>query len=884
MSLTSGARLGPYEVTALLGEGGMGQVYRATDTNLKRQVAIKVLPAAVAADDDRLARFQREAEVLAALNHPHIAQIYGLEKSADATALVMELIEGDDLAERIARGPIPLDEALPIARQIAEALEAAHEQGIVHRDLKPANVKVRADGTVKVLDFGLARIVDTSGAGRDSRTPSPTMTSPAMTQAGMILGTAAYMAPEQARGRVVDRRADIWAFGCVLFEMLSRDRAFEGDDVADVLSRVLQREPEWNALPANLPPRLVTLLRRCLEKDPRKRLPHIGLVRIELDDSLPGDGGNRVATTERRPRVAWGYAVAAVFAIGAAGAIGFQAAASRPVTEIQVVKSTIALPSTHQVPLPTDAFAISPDGRRLVFVNPDAAGRSVLWMRALGSLDPQPLTGTEGASGPFWSPDSRHLAFVSDEKLKRLDVSTGSVTAVTDDAAGSTGDWNRDGTILFASRSGARQIHRVSSDGGQSIAATQTIAGDDSTYYYPYFLPDGRHFLYLHARNVYVGVLDGDKRQLLLEGVGNAKYAAGHLLFLRETTLFAQPFDPDRLVVSGTPVPIAERIRLNTGSGAGAFSVSASGVLVYQTVDRTPSRLTWLDRNGRIVGVLGDPGLYGGLHLSGDGLWAAASMSGTSDDGSDIWIFDVGRGVRTRVTRDAADDTDPLLSPDGRRIVFSSRLGMTKSLVIETMGDAAAPVRLVEDPFNKYAQDWSRDGQQILYSRMGGASLFDLWTLQLGGDRTPAAFARSDANEVRGAFSPDRELVAFESAESGRPEVYIAPAAAVGARQPVSSSGGMNPHWRADGKELFFLNGATMMHATITAASSRVEISAAEPLFDLAPLFGRWGPVRSVANVYSVAPDGHRFLLAVPEYSAPDTLTLVTNWPAALQK
>ena len=616
--LTAGTKLGPYEILSALGAGGMGEVYRARDTKLNRDVAIKVLPDLFANDPDRLARFKREAQVLASLNHPHIAAIYGLEDADGMRALVLELVEGPTLADRIAQGPIPLDEALPIARQIADALEAAHEQGIIHRDLKPANVKVTPEGKVKVLDFGLAKALGTgtaeaapyAGDGANVGRPfrgadaanSPTLTTPAATLAGVILGTAAYMSPEQARGKPVDRRADIWAFGCVLFEMLAGRQAFDtGETVSDAIAAILTREPDVTALPASTPAHIRTLLRRCLQKDPQKRLPHIGIARLEIDEG-PAD-----TTALLQPAVAprkgllssagLAWSVAAVLLL-AATALAATMYVRRAPDDSHVYRTTILLPA-HLMGSPATRLALSPDGRRLAFVAPDPTGRPMLWVRPLDGLTAQPLPGTESGQAPFWSPNGRFIAFFAGGKLKKIDASGGPALTLCDATSATPGTWNRDDVILFTPTPGS-PISRVAAAGGTPSPVTliDTKAGE-GRHAFPYFLPDGRHFLYLALNGgnaplgVYAGLLDSTDRKRLLDGGANAMYAQGFLVFLREATLMAQAFDAARLELTGDPAPLAESVQIGNPTRTGTFAVSEAGVLVYQAglLDGSAARL-----------------------------------------------------------------------------------------------------------------------------------------------------------------------------------------------------------------------------------------------------------------------------------------------------
>ena len=860
LSLTTGARLGPYEITASIGAGGMGEVYRAIDVNLRRSVAIKVLPASVAADADRLARFQREAEVLAALNHPNIAAIYGLEKTADLTALVMELVEGDDLSQRLARGAIPIDEALPMAKQIAEALEVAHEQGIVHRDLKPANIKVRPDGAVKVLDFGLARAVEPAGVASPSGISlSPTITSPAVTQAGVILGTAAYMSPEQARGKVVDKRADIWAFGCVLAEMLTGHRAFAGDETLDVLAAVVSRDADLSGLPAATPAVLRRLISRCLEKDPRRRLRDMGEARIALEPATAAEPYDVPARETPQPR-RWMVPTAALLG-GIVGiiisTIWLAQRTSDPVAG-SLMKFQVQAPAGAT--FESGDVSISPDGTRMVFAAQVESKRS-LWLRAMSTGAVKALPGTEGGQQPFWSPDSGSLAFFAEGKLKVLEFASDQVRSVWEGVAGpGGGTWNQDGVIVFSPRLEGG-LYRVPAEGGTAVPLTHlNAAKSESAHLWPHFLPDGRHYLFQlvgrpEERGIYVGELDSDGRTLLIPqptfDLTSVAYASsGHLLFVRNHALVAQAFDAESRTLSGEPFRVADGFGIG-GPGRPRFAVSTTGVLVYRpAADADMAQLEWVSRGGKDVQPIGQPGPYLGVDLSPDGNVAAVGHSTERD--INIFFIDVLRGGSpSRFTSDIYAQT-PRWSPHGDALAFAAIHDAPPMPVVRTL--AGEEKRLARGLSSANVTSWSPDGRWVVADATDVKTLGDVWLYATDGQTPPRAILRSESNERAAAVSPvTGKLVAFMSEDRKTREVYIAAFPEPRRRQKVSTAGGTAPRWNGDGSELFFRSGDRIVVVDVPTQwdGDLPSVGAERTLFTLPPDVTAW----------TVTADGQRFLL-----------------------
>jgi serine/threonine protein kinase len=902
MPLGPGDRLGPYEIVSAIGAGGMGEVYRARDTRLQRDVAIKVLPDAFAADVDRLARFEREAQLLASLNHPHIGAIYGLEDRA----LILELVDGDTLADRIARGPVPVDEAIPIARQVAEALEAAHEQGIIHRDLKPSNIKVATNGTVKVLDFGLAKLTESSGSNApNALSVSPTITSPMMTGAGVLLGTAAYMAPEQAKGRPADKRSDIWALGCVLYEMLTGRRAFEGEDVADTLAAVLRGEPDWNALPSDAPPHLRAIVKSCLEKDRKARIPDISAVRFLMDraDALaPLPVATRdadAAAVKRRPAARVWQAVAAMLALTTVAGAAAWWSASRSITP-SVTRFFVYPPEKTtfgSAIRPGTSVVISPDGSKLAFTARDAAGRVLVWIRPIDSLTAQPLPATDDAVYPFWSPDSRFVGYFAQQKLLKIAASGGPPqtlgnTGMTGNRGGS---WSQDGTIVFSAGPN-KTLSRVSSAGGQP-SEFMRMTKDQTGYVFPWFLPDGRHFLfYAYATSddiagVYVGSLDAADSKRLLGADSAAIYdsQSGHLLFVRQGTLLAQPFDPKTLVLTGESLPIAERVEATVTQGIAAFSVSSNGILAYGVGAGTAGglQMAWFDRQGKQVEDVGLAGNYRGIDLATDGTRVAAHRH--DGNGGDIWVTDLSRSTTSRFTFDASqDNSSPIWSPDGSRIVYGSFRNGKSGLYWKPSNNSGAEERLVESDTTILPVSWSPNGNSILYEVAGPKTGQDLWILPLSGDKKPSPLLYTPFSESHGQISPDGKWLAYESNETGRVEVYVQPFPDGAGKWQVSTNGGNFPRWRRDGRELFYMtqvSGGKMMAVDVRASGSTFEAGTPKELFD-SPYINLSHTGRY--HTYAVSADGQRFL--IPHQPSSDAASLmmpiavVENWAAGLIK
>ena len=891
MSLNIGSRLGHYDVTALIGEGGMGQVYQATDTKLNRQVALKILPEAFAADPDRLARFQREAQVLASLNHPNIAAIHGLEDSEGTKALVLELVEGPTLADRIARGPIPVDEALPIAKQIAEALEAAHEAGVIHRDLKPANIKVRQDGTVKVLDFGLAKALDTTPEGDPSL--SPTLTA-AATQMGVIMGTAAYMSPEQARGKVVDKRADIWAFGAVLYEILTGQRPFKGRDVSETLAAVMMKEPEWPALPTTLPAPLSRLLRRCLEKEPKDRLRDIGDARVDLRDVYdappPTDVPIPVAPVPQpalwRQALPW---VGAVLLAIITGIAGWSLRPSQPPGS--ATRFGINLPPSDDMYVddPGNSIALSPDGQVLLYVAVRNGIRQI-FRRPLNQLEALPLPGTEGGRHPFFDTEGTRFGFEMNGSLRTMAIVGGPPATVNDDAQSVGPSWGANDVIVFGRSSASGDpIMKVAAGGGVAEPVT-TLEEGETDHRWPQLLPDGNALLFtaFTGANSHISLksLKTGERWPLLEGSFPHYVSTGHIVFLRENALWAVPFDVNQLELTGSALPALDGISSRT-FGIAYFAVAGNGTLAYLPGGGTTAgglTLVWVDREGQEEQLPFRADQYRWPRVSPDG--SRIALATFDAENIDVWVSELeGATNFSRVTTDPAADLVPLWSPNGERLVFSSdREPDGASSLFWRRADGTGPVAKLlttekwTNPIEPYG--WSSDGTLMLFV-YGDPSNLDIGAFTMEDEGSWEPLLESDANETAPTLSLDGGWIAYASDVTGRSEIYVERFPDLGDRQLISTDGGTDPLWSPDGSELFYRENQRLISVSVSSGLTFTR-GTPEVLFEGAYLPGNLG------RQYDVSPDGQRFLMfkAGTPGRTPDQpdIIVVENWAEELRR
>jgi serine/threonine-protein kinase len=874
MALASGTRLGSYEVVAQIGAGGMGEVYQAHDTKLGRDVAIKVLPEAFAHDPERLSRFQREAKMLAALNHPNIATIHGLEQSGGMSYLVMELVSGETLAERVKAGLLGIEEALKIAVQIAEALEAAHEKNIIHRDLKPANVKVTPEGKVKVLDFGLAKAFAGDATNEDIGN-SPTL-SMAATMQGVILGTAAYMSPEQAKGKAVDKRTDIWAFGCVLYELLTGKQSFHGEDITDILAAVVRAEPDWNLLPLSTPTKIRDLLSRCLQKDKRLRLRDAGDAQIEIQEALTAPVIEIAvtaapATRSWRERLAW-PAVAGVLAlIAVASTIGFMLRAPKPQQPVRL-SAEIGVDANLYTEYGASAI-LSPDGPRLALVAIGADEKRRIYVRSLDQLQATVLSGTENARDPFFSPDGQWLGFFADGKLKKVSVQGGAAVTLCDVPNDRGGSWGDDGSIVFTADNRGGLSKASASGGTPQPLTTLDKRTSENTHRWPQVLPGSKAVLFMSAAagGTTAGFEDGDivvysiasgQRKTVQRGGFYARYLpSGHVVYMHEGTLFAVPFDLKRLEVTGQPAPILEGVLTTPGYAGAQFSFSETGSLAYiagRAVGVNVS-IYWMDREGKFTPLRQTPGNYTNPMFSPDGKRLALEIN----DGkrTDIWVYEWERDALTRLTFAGEANVSPVWTPDGQRIVYSSReTGGALNLWWIRADGAGAAQRLTESKNPQYARSWRPDGKFLAFHELNPSTNFDVMTLPIEGNEKsgwkpgePKPFVNSAFIEVEPAFSPDGRWIAYVSNESGSFEVYVRPFPGPGGKWQISTGGG--PKWSRNGRELFYRTvDNKIMVVTYTASGD----------FFRADKPQLWSPGQFTATAaanynFDLHPDGKRF-------------------------
>jgi len=891
-----GRSLAQYRVTASIGAGGMGEVYRARDTKLGRDVALKVVSEGFTHDPERAARFRREAQLLAALNHPHIAAIYGLEHAADTNFLVLELVDGETLAERIAHGPLPLSAALAIAGQIADALQAAHDKGIIHRDLKPANIALTADGQVKVLDFGLAKAMEGAPASSSSlhaATLSPTI-SLAMTEAGMILGTAAYMSPEQAKGRPADKRADVWAFGCVLFEMLTGKRAFEGEDASDTLAAVLRGEPDWKALPRATPAHVRTILHGCLEKDRKTRLADISVVNYLLRD--PGQARRTVARSwDRRTRLALAAGAAAIAVVSVVAT--WWLARPRP-EPAQPTRFAIVLGADQQLGATTTdrQVAISPDGRALVYV----ATQGRLMLRPADRLDVQPLPGIIGARIPFWSPDSRWIGFFDgNNDLRKVSATGGPPIPVTKTGTPPRGaTWTSDERIIFATSDQTTGLLAVPAGGGEPQVLTKPdLARAELDHLFPSILPGGRAVLFTitprggtpdNAQVAALTLATGEYTTLV-RGGSHAEYVdTGHLVYAAAGTLRAVRFDPDRLQVLSDPVPVLEQVRM-VASGVAEYAISRTGALVYVPGSSTGSgderRLVWVNRQGREEAIPAPARAYTYPRISPDGTRLALDIR---DQENDIWTWDLARPGLTRLTVDGGQDRWPIWTPDGRAILFSAEAGTVRGNVFRVSSDGVgAPERLTTSSSDlQFPNSIDPEGTRLVFRDDALKTARDLWLLMLDGKSKPQLLIQTGFNEENAEISPNGRWLAYQSTESGEDEVYVRPFPDVnaGGKWKISPAGGSRPAWNRNGRELFYLDADNRLNV-VTVRTDGPAFIAGNPT----RVFDTVYAVPQTGRTYDVSPDGRRFLMIKEEGGAglaaapPVAITVVLDWVEELK-
>jgi Tol biopolymer transport system component len=889
--LEPGCSLGPYRIERLIGAGGMGEVYRARDTTLGRDVAIKVLPPLFTSDPERRARFEREARMLAALNHPHIGAIYGVEDAEGVRGLVLELVDGPTLADRLTAGPLPITEALTIARQIADALDAAHEKGIIHRDLKPANVKVTVDGQVKVLDFGLAKAFAGDGTSEDLA-HSPTL-SRAATAQGVLLGTAAYMSPEQARGQALDRRTDMWAFGCVLYELLTGKQAFHGDTVTEILAGVLRGEPDWLALPAATTKQVRDLLRRCLQKDRTVRMRDAGDACIELQESLaaPSEGPTRIGPVTRGWPQAGVLGLAGLVVAVVAGLAGGSLKATPPLAGRPVTRFTITLPPGQQLAglESGPAVALSPDGTHLAYVA-SQGGTQRLYLRSMDSLETKSISDTEGAFNPFFSPDGQELGFFTGGTLKKVSVSGGAALAIGDASRVPLGaSWGNQRRIAFVPSLGS-PVQQISETGGGPQSLTRLEKGG-YVHGWPEILPDGKAVLFVAATGKELGVATqslrtGERRSLIPWGTQPRYLPPGYLVYAQFYTrlavpVMAAPFDPQRLALTGPPVPVIEGVRHHASTGAAQYSVSATGSLVFVPggAEAAPSTLVWVDRKGGEYALPAPAHVYYSPRLSPDGRRLAVTIN---EADLNIQVDDLARNTLTRLTFQGIANGSPVWRPrDGKQIAFSSNTAGRRNLFWQLADFSVGPDPLTSGDNEKTPTSWSPDGQLLAFTEHNPTTGYDISVLRIS-DRRAESFLGTAFNEAAAQFSPDGRWLAYVSDRSGRYETYLQSYPGPGPTRQISTDGGTEPVWNRNGRELFYRCGNKMM---------AVDISTQRGFAASTPHLVFEGPYLLAQTpsppYYDVSPDGQRFLMLKPigqAQPAPTQINVVLNWTEELKQ
>ena len=902
MTLSEGSKLGRYEIRSVIGVGGMGEVYRASDPKIGRDVAIKVLPSDFSADKERVARFEQEAQAAGALNHPNILAIYDVDTQDDVLYVVSELLEGEELRVYLDEGSIPLRKVTEYAQQIISGLSAAHEKGIVHRDLKPENLFITKDDRVKILDFGLAKLrePETNIHGSEDATRR------ALTNPGAVMGTVGYMSPEQVRGIAVDHRSDIFSFGVILYEMLTGTRAFHGDSVVETMNAILKEDvSEFEDENRRIPPSFDKLMRRCLEKKPDHRFHSahdLGFALEALSAPTSSSGTNltttaKALTDDSATRSTWlgriALAVAALFLVTTVilSALYFR----RVEPQSPAMRFSLAPPEKINF---AEASAISPDGQQVAFVGVNASGVTSLWVRPLSSVDARQLTGTEGAAFPFWSPDSRFLGFFAGNKLRKTEAAGGPIQTLADASSDPRGGiWAADGTIIFSPGT-LSPLLRISASGGLATPFTVLDAEKgQSSHRWPSLMADGRHFIYYGRGNqpeeqgLYVASIDSPVSKFIVQTSVMGSYVEtegkGVLLYVRDSTLMAQSFNASKLELSGEAVPLVPGLRIfpgETGPTAYACFSVADGRLLYRTGDLQVTRLTWFDRAGKSLGAITEPGDYHELSLSLDGKKLLFGRGGGDNSiATDIFLLDTARGNTTRLTFDPSSQSSSLFSPDESRVAYTSVNSNETAIYTRASNGSGGEELILAGTAISFPDSWSRDGKYILYeTNAGSKTKFDLWIIPMFGDRTPFPYLQTDFVESHAQFSPDGRWIAYSSDESGRAEVYIQSFPVGGGKWQVSNAGGDQPQWRSDGKELFYIASDRSLMAVAISGGASLDVGRPEPLFQTSvPLTG----IADDRNYYVPTQDGQRFVinsLANAENTQP--ITLVLNWAAELKK